>query len=77
MAAAGAMAYEQRGCINCHQMAGVGGERGPDLTHVGSSLTTDQTTWRILNGGRNMPAYGTILSPQDLSALVAFLASKR
>jgi ubiquinol-cytochrome c reductase cytochrome b subunit len=73
----GATNFEQRGCINCHRIAGVGGQRGPDLTQVGGRLSANELTTRILNGGRNMPAYGSILSPQDLSALVDFLGSRR
>jgi ubiquinol-cytochrome c reductase cytochrome b subunit len=72
----GAQSFEQRGCINCHRIAGVGGQRGPDLTHIGASLSTDDLTWRILNGGRNMPAYGDTLSPQEVSGLVAFLSAQ-
>jgi ubiquinol-cytochrome c reductase cytochrome b subunit len=74
-AAQGAAVFEQKGCINCHRIAGVGGQRGPDLTQVGARLSTDELTWRILNGGRNMPAYGSTLTPQDASNLVAFLSS--
>jgi ubiquinol-cytochrome c reductase cytochrome b subunit len=74
---AGAAVFEQKGCINCHRIAGVGGQRGPDLTYVGARLSTDQLTWRILNGGRNMPAYSTSLAPNDVDTLVAFLASRR
>jgi ubiquinol-cytochrome c reductase cytochrome b subunit len=73
----GATNFEQRGCINCHRIAGVGGERGPDLTQVGGRLSANELTTRILSGGRNMPAYGSILSPQDVSALVEFLGSRR
>jgi ubiquinol-cytochrome c reductase cytochrome b subunit len=73
----GSTVFVQRGCINCHQIAGVGGQRGPDLTRAGDRLSTDELTWRILNGGRNMPAYGAILTPQELSALVDFLATRR
>jgi ubiquinol-cytochrome c reductase cytochrome b subunit len=73
----GAQSFQQRGCINCHTIAGVGGQRGPDLTHVGGRLTTDALTWRILNGGHNMPAYGTTLSPQETAALVEFLSTRR
>jgi ubiquinol-cytochrome c reductase cytochrome b subunit len=76
-AAQGAQSFEQRGCINCHSIAGVGGQRGPDLTHVGSRLTRDQLTWRILNGGLNMPAFGTTLSPQETAALVEFLSTRQ
>jgi ubiquinol-cytochrome c reductase cytochrome b subunit len=69
----GVQSFQTRGCINCHRIAGVGGQRGPDLTHVGSELTGDELTWRILNGGRNMPAYGTTLPPQEEANLVEFL----
>ncbi len=73
----GAQSFETRGCINCHQVAGAGGRRGPDLSTVGARITLDQLTWRILNGGRNMPAYGTTLSPAEVSALVEFLSGLR
>jgi ubiquinol-cytochrome c reductase cytochrome b subunit len=73
----GAHSFEQRGCINCHTIAGVGGQRGPELTHIGSSLSGDQLTTRILNGGRNMPAYGDTLSPQEVSNLVEFLSDQK
>jgi len=76
-ARAGAELFERHGCINCHTIAGSGGQRGPNLTTVGARLSRDQLTWRILNGGHNMPAYGTTLSPQELSALVDFLSGLR
>jgi len=69
----GAHLFETRGCLNCHQIASVGGERGPDLSKVGARVDADQLTWRILNGGRNMPAYATALSPAELSTLVDYL----
>jgi ubiquinol-cytochrome c reductase cytochrome b subunit len=75
--AQGAQLFEQRGCINCHRIAGAGGQRGPDLSQVGARLTGDQLTWRILNGGRNMPAYGTTLAPAEVTALVDFLGNLR
>jgi ubiquinol-cytochrome c reductase cytochrome b subunit len=73
----GAMIFEQKGCINCHRIAGVGGQRGPDLTQVGGRLSIDELSWRILNGGRNMPAYSTSLTPQDADTLVQFLAAQK
>ena len=76
-AAAGAHTFEQRGCINCHRIAGVGGQRGPELTQVGGRLSADELTWRILNGGRNMPAYGTTLTPQETAGLVEFLQTRK
>lgn len=32
---------------------------------------------RILNGGRNMPAFGGILHPDQVSDLVAYLETRR
>jgi ubiquinol-cytochrome c reductase cytochrome b subunit len=75
-AAQGAMVFQKRGCINCHRMAGVGGQRGPDLTHIGAALSSNELTWRILNGGRNMPAYGATLSPEEVANLVEFLSTR-
>ena len=39
-------------------------------------ITADELTWRILNGGDNMPAFGTALTPDQLAALVAFLETR-
>jgi ubiquinol-cytochrome c reductase cytochrome b subunit len=72
---AGAQIFEQHGCINCHAVAGTGGQRGPDLTTIGDDLSSNEMTWRVLNGGRNMPAYGDTMSPQELSQVVAFLST--
>jgi ubiquinol-cytochrome c reductase cytochrome b subunit len=32
---------------------------------------------RIVNGGTNMPAFGSSLKPQELDALVTFLQSRK
>jgi ubiquinol-cytochrome c reductase cytochrome b subunit len=73
----GATLFQQKDCIACHTIAGVGGRRGPELTTVGSRLSSDQLTWRILTGARNMPAYGQTLKPDELSALVDFLSTRK
>jgi ubiquinol-cytochrome c reductase cytochrome b subunit len=72
----GARIFEAKGCIYCHRVSGDGGRRGPELTTVGDRLTEEQMISRILNGGRNMPAYGNILAPSDLRRLVVFLRSR-
>jgi ubiquinol-cytochrome c reductase cytochrome b subunit len=69
----GADLFHSSGCVNCHLVDGVGGKRGPNLTHVADRLDRDQMIWRILNGGTNMPAYGRSMPPDDLSDLVDFL----
>jgi ubiquinol-cytochrome c reductase cytochrome b subunit len=76
-AQAGATLFKEQGCLSCHTVGGVGGVRGPNLTEVGSRLSKDQLTWRILNGGMNMPAYGSTLSPQQLQQLIAFLSAQQ
>jgi ubiquinol-cytochrome c reductase cytochrome b subunit len=73
----GAQLFEQKGCLNCHLISGHGGRRGPELTAIGSVLTKDNMTIRIVNGGVNMPAFGATLKPDDINDLVAFLQSRK
>jgi ubiquinol-cytochrome c reductase cytochrome b subunit len=73
----GAQLFQDEGCISCHVISGSGGQRGPELTTVGSRLTHEQLVWRILYGGNNMPAYGTTLQPDEVDALVEFLGAQR
>ncbi|MCR6654602.1 MAG: cytochrome b N-terminal domain-containing protein [Opitutus sp.] len=73
----GARVFHERACLNCHLIEEHGGRRGPDLTTVANRLTENDIIIRIVNGGRNMPAYGNILQPGEIDALVAFLKSRR
>jgi ubiquinol-cytochrome c reductase cytochrome b subunit len=76
----GAALFQSKNCRNCHALDGTGGQRGPDLTAVGTRLTRDQLIDQISNGtpgGGNMPAYGKQISPPEMTALVEFLAALR
>jgi len=73
----GAKAFRDRGCLNCHLIAGYGGRRGPDLTYVGDKLSESDIVIRIVNGGVNMPALGKVVTPEELAQIVAFLQSRK
>ena len=73
----GALVLQAKQCRNCHALGGQGGLRGPALDGVATRLTRDQLIRQVLQGGGNMPAYGTNLSPEEVTALVAFLSTLR
>ena len=77
------------GCTGCHTVNGEGGKIGPDLTHVGSRLSTNLIRESILLPDAKtakgyekfkgvMPkTFGHLLTGEQLEALVQFLASHR
>jgi hypothetical protein len=46
-----------------------------DFRTIADRLMVKQMTVRILNGGVNMPAFGSILKSEGMTFLVAFLES--
>lgn len=73
----GAAVFHDRGCEFCHMIAGHGGERGPDLTHVARRLDRAQIESRILGGSTNMPAYVMTLPHSEVDDLIDFLETRR
>jgi ubiquinol-cytochrome c reductase cytochrome b subunit len=73
----GARLFHDKGCEFCHAIAEYGGKRGPELTDVASRMTPDQIAARVTNGSPNLPAYARSLTPQEVQALVAFLATRK
>jgi len=72
----GARIFHDKGCEYCHKVAGYGGIRGPDLTYTGDTLTPAQIITRIYSGAANMPSYRGNITPDQMSALLAFLGSR-
>ena len=68
--------YYAKGCQYCHTVNNYGGKAGPDLTHIGNRLNDQELKIRIVNGGKNMPGYGGILTKEELNNIVAFLKSQ-
>ncbi|MCI0341337.1 MAG: cytochrome c [Planctomycetales bacterium] len=69
-AAEGLRLWRERNCQACHQIHGLGGFLGPDLTNVASRTTEDELEPLLVRGRNAMPAFG--LDREQRSALVAF-----
>jgi len=73
----GAALFYNKGCLYCHRIKDQGGLKGPNLSQIALQLSTGDMIIRIVNGGGNMPAYGGILNKKELTAVVAFLKSRK
>ena len=72
----GALLFSNKGCLYCHLIDGHGGQRGPELSTVARRLTPSELRIRIVNGG-NMPAYGGVISEQELASIITFLDTRK
>lgn len=73
----GAADFRTRGCVRCHSITGVGGDRAPDLGSVGIRRSPRHIRIQILHGGHGMPPFGKTLTTSQVDDLVAFLSSCR
>jgi mono/diheme cytochrome c family protein len=80
-ATAGREVFVASGCMNCHAVGSQGGNKGPDLTHVGSRaghsiewLVLKVRNPRALNPTSGMPAFQGKINDRDLLALGGYLA---
>jgi mono/diheme cytochrome c family protein len=73
----GASLFAENGCQHCHTIRKNGGNKGPDLSGVGRSLSKNQIRTQILQGGHEMPAFADILKESEVNDLVAYLHSCR
>lgn len=67
----GKQVWQASNCHTCHQLYGLGGYLGPDLTNVYQRGGPAYIKAMVTVGSRSMPAYA--MSNQDLQSLVAFL----
>lgn len=75
----GESVFKAEGCSACHKLNGVGGEIGPELTHVGRRRSAEWIRQQLENPRSHfpsspMPSFAK-LSPKDMNDLVDFLSS--
>ena len=70
-AATGKLSWQKYNCNACHQIYGLGGYLGPDLTNVYSKRGPDYIKAFLKNGTSIMPAFH--LTEQETKDLVSFL----
>ena len=72
--------FQEKRCLGCHSVAGIGGKRAPELTFVGEKR--NEPGWHIehfkepeaVSPGTSMPSFRD-LSEEELKALIVFVMS--
>jgi mono/diheme cytochrome c family protein len=75
--AAGALLFQKEGCEHCHGAGGIGTDRAPSLMTVGKRMKKAQIEQQIRDGGKQMPPYGNVLSPDETKQLVDYLVHRK
>ena len=73
LVAEGRLVWQKYNCHTCHQLYGLGGYLGPDLTNVYSRTDNNETYLKgiIKSGVKQMPAFE--ISDDEMKALLHFL----
>lgn len=66
----GKMLWQQKNCISCHQLYGLGGHLGPDLTNVFAKRSETYISAFLESGTSVMPNYN--LSQEEIEQFIAF-----
>lgn len=72
-AANGKMIWQEKNCTACHQIYGLGGHLGPDLTNVSSKKSKEYIEAFLKNGTDIMPNFH--LTKGEIEDLQAYLES--
>lgn len=67
----GKLIWQDKNCTSCHQIYGLGGHLGPDLTNVSSKYPDEAIEVFLKYGTHVMPNFN--LTQYQMDALVAFL----
>ena len=71
LAQEGKILWQDKNCTSCHQLYGLGGHLGPDLTNVYEKRPVEYIEAFLKSGTKVMPDFH--LSQHEIDALVAFL----
>lgn len=73
-ASSGKLVWQKYNCQACHQLYGLGGYLGPDLTNVMSKYYNNRAIVKsfIISGNASMPAYK--MAADDYESLLDYLA---
>jgi ubiquinol-cytochrome c reductase cytochrome b subunit len=71
-----------RYCANCHMIDGEGSAIGPDLTRIGAQRDAKYlhdwiTQPDAVDPLANMPAFGEVLTPEEMAVTVKYLAARK
>ncbi len=69
----GLVVWRQKNCIACHQLYGMGGYIGPDLTNAISRVGERTVEWVLDHGRGQMPDFE--ISRKEAAGVAAFLAA--
>lgn len=70
MAQNGKLIWQQKNCVSCHQIYGLGGHLGPDLTNVYNDKPEAYITAFLQSGNRVMPNFN--LTKDEINDLIEF-----
>jgi mono/diheme cytochrome c family protein len=79
LAEEGRKLFVQQGCYGCHTIGSTGGQKGPDLSHVGSRYSESALAARLEDPSptAHMPPIFNTLSDFKVHALAVYLRTLR